>query len=309
MTVFSPDLPDATGPISREVAGAIAAFWTSGAGPSHSSISSALALAGVDEPEASNKEDRVRMALRHAGPDAAVRLTEELVELLRSGGMFDDGGGPRAAKLRSALKRQGAALSGEGYIDWPHDGSDSPAPPAAGPSTRLTPAVASIDEPEDVSAPCIDFMVDMLRRLPHAARSLQLRRHGRDGLSVVDEYDVQDLAESALRLMYADVRPEERGPSSAGSSSQIDLLVKAERCAVEIKVTRAGRAEKHLKPEVLVDIHDYQHHPTVSTLVVLVYDLAGTISNAEGFEQDLSRSEDQLDVRVVVVGWPRPPRR
>lgn len=41
-----------------------------------------------------------------------------------------------------------------------------------------------------------------------------------------DEYDLQDLVESLLRFLYNDVRPEERTPSYAGSSSVMDFLLR-----------------------------------------------------------------------------------
>jgi hypothetical protein len=152
-------------------------------------------------------------------------------------------------------------------------------------------------------------MLATLQRLPSAMRPLLLRRHGRNSLSVGDEYDLQDAVEVALRLMYPDVRPEEHTPSSAGSASRIDFLVKRERVAVEVKVTRPGRSEKQIKPEALVDIHDYQEHPSVDTLVIVVYDLASTFVNGDGFADDLSGTHGKLQVNVLVVGWPVPPSR
>lgn len=53
-----------------------------------------------------------------------------------------------------------------------------------------------------------------------------------------------------------------------------------------MKVTRAGRAERELKPELLADINDYRGHPTVDTLVVAIFDLAGTFEIPAGFEHN-----------------------
>ena len=56
--------------------------------------------------------------------------------------------------------------------------------------------------------------------------SLQQRRESRSTLTVKDEYDVQDLLRSLLFLHFKDVRPEEPGPSFAGSSTRADLFLK-----------------------------------------------------------------------------------
>lgn len=57
-----------------------------------------------------------------------------------------------------------------------------------------------------------------------------------------------------------------------GSWSKMDLLLRADKTAVELKVTAAGRGAKKIKGELLVDINDYKGHPTVETLVTVMYD-------------------------------------
>ncbi len=298
-----------TDPAAREVVGALASFWHGGDGPSHSSISSALALAGVDQPEDSNKEQRVHRAFQGAAPDSARRIVEELVELLRSGGYLSScSHQAQVDRLRMALARVGVELTDDGFINWPAELTRvaTSTPPESRLTTSTTPTTANAAsgnnrEFVDVS---IDLLVSMLRRVPLAARPLILRRRSRRAFPLDDEYDLQDIVEAVLRLTYADVRPEERTPSSAGSSSQLDFLVRGERCAVEVKVTKPGRAEKQIKPEILVDINDYQGHPNVDTLIVAVYDLSSTFSNPSGFESDLSGRHNDLEVTVVVAGGP-----
>jgi hypothetical protein len=310
--VTAPWDPASKNALGMEVAGALASFWADGQGPSGASLASAFALAGVEDV-GGNKQDRVRLALRNAPDAAAMRLVEELLDLLRNDGAFE-AQDPKVARLRSSLERRSATLSAEGYVDWADASSTAspaakavsrahPPQPSAGVSARgAAPPGAVLAE---VPVPNLEMLMGILRRLPAALRPLRVkRRRGRAPLGIADEYDLQDVAETALRLVYRDVRPEERTPSSGGSSSQIDLLVKAERCAVEIKVTRPGRGAREIKPELLVDINDYTGHPTVDTLVVAIYDLADTFDNPTGFEQDFSRRHDDLEVHVIVVGWP-----
>ena len=74
-------------------------------------------------------------------------------------------------------------------------------------------------------------------------------------------------------------------------------------------MTAPGRGERAIKQELLVDANDYREHPTVETLVIVVYDLFGTFENPAGFENDLGGTRDGLVVRVVIVPWvgPRSP--
>jgi hypothetical protein len=86
----------------------------------------------------------------------------------------------------------------------------------------------------------------------------------------------------------------------------MDFLLKDEAVAVEVKVTAPGRLPKHIKNELLVDINDYQQHPSVRTLIAVVYDIASTFDNPTGFENDLSGQHGSIEVIVLVVGWPLP---
>ncbi len=69
--------------------------------------------------------------------------------------------------------------------------------------------------------------------------------------------------------------------------------------SIELKVTREGRGAREIKQEVLTDINDYEGHPGVDTLVVAIYDLADTFTNPAGFEHDLTRRHEDLDVHVL----------
>lgn len=301
--------------VGLPVAGALARFWAGGEGPSHSSISTAFALAGYDEPpddEQGNKQARVISAVRNAQADTAQLLVEELLNLLRTAGYFDRADDdPRIRGLKVAVKRSGHRLTSEGYIDWSESSLPDGARRATGTDTadlragELEAATQEFVEPTVV--PSVSLLVSSLRRLSSALRPVVVkRRQGRRGLDMNDEYDVQDAVEFLLRTLYSDVRSEERGPSSAGASSTMDFLLKEVGVAVEVKVTRQGRGEKNVKKELLVDINDYRQHPSVHTLIAVVYDLADTFDNPAGFEEDLSELREDLEVRVIVVGWSLP---
>ncbi len=264
-----------------------------------------MSLAGYEEPpdaSAGNKEQRVLFSLRRASQDTSRALAEELIGALRAAGYFDQPR-PETEGLRTAFRRRGFNLSPEGFVDWStkdHQGglssnSESPAPAEPLPTE---PTVTEVVEPS------LELLVNIFQRLAFALRPLVDRRRGRPGLTIQDEYDLQDAVEALLRSLFADVRPEERAPSYAGSSSTMDFLLKSERLAIEVKVTRQGRGEKQIKPELLVDVNDYKEHPSVETLVILIYDLASTFRNPAGFENDFNGRHGELELRVLVVGWP-----
>jgi hypothetical protein len=302
--------------IGPEIAGALARFWTAGQGPSHASIASALALAGYEEPLAgtdANKEQRVLMAVREADEadvHQAKLVVEELLTLLRSVGSFDYPDEPKVVSLRTAFKRRDFSLSAEGYVDWwPVDdleNEETISTVERDTSERDTSESLEAPSIQVATIPSVDLLVSSLRRIAYSFRPLVIRRRGRTGMTISDEYDLQDLVESLLKSLYNDVRSEERTPSYAGSSSVMDFLLKDEAVAVEVKVTAVGRLPKQVKTELLVDISDYKQHPSVSTLLAVVYDLAASFNNPIGFERDLSGEHDGLEVRVLVVGWPLP---
>jgi hypothetical protein len=137
-------------------------------------------------------------------------------------------------------------------------------------------------------------------RFHDVARQLRARHDGRPTLEVNDEYDVQDLMHGLLRLHFVDIRAEEYTPSYASKSSRMDFLLKREALVVEIKMTRAGLGPKELSLQLIDDIERYKAHPDCEGLLCFVYDPAGLIPNARGFESDLRRDLPPLPVRVLI---------
>lgn len=133
------------------------------------------------------------------------------------------------------------------------------------------------------------------------AKQLRERHEGRPTLDIADEYDVQDLLHTLLRLHFDDIRPEEWTPSYAGKASRMDFLLKKHDIVIECKKTRVGLGAKALGTELIEDIARYRSHPECKTLVCFVYDPDGRIANPRGIENDLTRKEEAMDVRVFIV--------
>lgn len=159
------------------------------------------------------------------------------------------------------------------------------------------------DEPEshiqELSA--IDKVELLIRRFHKVARQLRSRHASRNTIEIEDEYDVQDLFHSLLRIYFDDVRGEEYTPSYAGAASRVDFLLKEEKIIIEIKKTRPGLSAKEVGEQLIIDSQRYQAHPDCNTLVCFVYDPEGRVANPRGIENDLTKELNGVPVTVFIT--------
>lgn len=132
------------------------------------------------------------------------------------------------------------------------------------------------------------------------ATQLKRRHNRRETLRIDDEYDVQDLLHALFKLHFDDVRPEEWCPSYAGGSKRMDFLLKEEKIAIEVKMTRDKLKDKEIGDQLIIDIANYKKHPDVEKLYCFVYDPEPYISNPHGLENDLSYEADGFLVKVFI---------
>lgn len=142
---------------------------------------------------------------------------------------------------------------------------------------------------------------NMCQKFPLVARQLRQRHGGRQTIEIKDEYDVQDLFHSLLKLHFDDIRAEECTPSYAGSASRVDFLLKKEKLVIEIKKTRNNLGAKEIGNELTIDIARYHAHPDCETLVCFVYDPDGRINNPIGVESDLEAMPSNIKIKVIIV--------
>lgn len=138
-------------------------------------------------------------------------------------------------------------------------------------------------------------------RFHTVARQLHGRYNERSTLIIADEYDVQDLLHSLLRLFFDDIRAEEWTPSYAGGASRVDFLLKQERIVIEVKKTRPNLGAKQVGEQLIIDIARYKAHPDCKTLYCFIYDPEGRIANPQGIENDLSQGDDSFTVKVQIT--------
>lgn len=314
--------------VRPEVVGALAGWVENGDGPSHPKLDRAIQLAGLQVPDAPNKPSKIRFAFDRATTEQARRLIEQLIHTLRDSGFWTrDDFEQQVVMTRSALGLIGGAVSDEGFLTWVYSAGDAitagipaDAPPVPGPVTTLTAppapqlAVASGSVPGFVrpgttrlAPPTHERLLSILRRVPASLKPLVgERRVAQTSLQMKSEYDLQDAVELALRLVYDDVRPEERAPSFAGASSTPDFVLPDVQTAIEVKVTYPGRKNSHVSKEIIHDTETYLKHPDVHRLVFVVYDLANTVTNPPGFERDLGGSINGHPRDTLLVEWPYP---
>lgn len=297
------------------IGAALSGMFKGGEGPDHGVVDNAIDWAGIDRARvrASPKHARVSEALRNAPTEeAGRRLIVELIDALRLNGDLDPRGEEalrRVTKLREAITEAGGTLDAEGNFSW---NTAAPVAHAAAPGglsqpqPPTPPTQAPVPPPPSPAVvPSFELLLDMLRRVPHAARPLVgPRRHGKATVEVRDEYDAQDFVGFTLRLLFEDTRAEEVVPSYAGKSARTDFLIKKDSIVVEVKVTRAGRDHKPIIDEIMIDQRAYEKHPDAGHLVVVVYDLVGNIGNPAAMENDLRITSGPLPSTVLVVRWP-----
>lgn len=157
-------------------------------------------------------------------------------------------------------------------------------------STRF--AAAPID--------AVALVLDIGQRFLLVQRRLGRHPHGRPPLAFKDEWDDQYLFGALLSLFFDDVRDEEPVPSHAGGGSRIDFLLPDTGLAVELKHTRGSMRAGELGEQVMIDRQRYRAHPSVTGLVVLVFDHQGLLHNPRGLEKDLQTRYSDADLTVTV---------
>lgn len=125
------------------------------------------------------------------------------------------------------------------------------------------------------------------------------RRYDHRELLINDEYDFHDLLRALLRLDFDFMADEEPTPSNAGSRARIDILIKDEKIAVELKRVNEGNKSK-IAAQLYEDVRLYREHPSCRYLVCLVYDPEHLLKEPGNLQVDLTRNIDGLPVWVRV---------
>jgi hypothetical protein len=156
------------------------------------------------------------------------------------------------------------------------------------------------DMPKDIQIEALEKIELIANRFHIVARQLRHRYDNRPTLIIENEYDVQDLFHTLLRLYFDDIRNEEWTPSYAGGASRIDFLLKKEQIVIELKMTRSGLGAKEVSNQLIIDTDRYRAHPDCKMLVAFVYDPQEYLNNPRGLEHDLTKTTSDIPVKVII---------
>ncbi len=140
----------------------------------------------------------------------------------------------------------------------------------------------------------------LLSRFHLVAQQMRERHANRPTIVIGDEYDVQDLLHSVLKIEFDDVRAEEWTPSYAGSATRMDFVLKKEEIVVEVKKTSAALRDKQVGEQLILDIAHYKAYTGCKTLVCFIYDPDFLLKNREGLIYDLQKTHDGLNVKLAI---------
>lgn len=198
----------------------------------------------------------------------------------------------------SACKNCGTPLRGR--VVWPngyYEGVRDVPKGCGSCGMRFPWTVTEVQAAAEAAFPVEKTLERIFNRFTQVARPLSRLRKDKHPFLITDEYDVQALLESLLRVFYEDVVREDPTPIHAGQSAHVDFYLPHAKAVTEVKMTRATLKDKEVGNELLVDIAK----KGCERLFCFVYDPGGHIVNAAGLARDLEQSaSDQLDVRVFV---------
>lgn len=163
----------------------------------------------------------------------------------------------------------------------------------------------SLEEPkynDKWDSPNNSVLDQILYRFGNYVRQLNKRHNNRQGISVTDEYDVQDLLHAQLVVFFEDVRAEDPVPISAGGSSRVDFLIEDISTAIEVKMTRKGLGDKSIGDQLLIDIGRYSKRNDIEKIVFFIYDPENRIRNSKELINDIEKhSTPNFSISVVIV--------
>lgn len=146
-----------------------------------------------------------------------------------------------------------------------------------------------------------ELVISALKSIAVSARRLASRSHGRAPLLVENEYDVQDLAETALRSVFVDLVREEWTPKRAGSAKRIDLVIPSIGAVIECKYVRDNSHAREVADELRIDIECYHDYPGCRQLYAFIFDPSKRIQDPEAFTRDLDGLRRKRDHEFTVA--------
>jgi len=144
-------------------------------------------------------------------------------------------------------------------------------------------------------------IIQIMKWFNKFVQELRYRHNNRETIIINDEYDIQDLLRSLLKIFYNDVRHEDFAPSNAWWNSRIDLVLHDEKIIIEIKMASEKLKDKDIWEQILIDIWRYHNHPSYKTLIVFIYDKWDNIRNKQWLIKDLQKQSKNWKEIIVII--------
>jgi REase_DpnII-MboI len=117
----------------------------------------------------------------------------------------------------------------------------------------------------------IDLLLQVCKRIKHAAKILEYRRKDKQPYTITDEYDVQDLLQSALRAYFKYSVQENPLPKLGGISSRADMSIEELNAIIEIKYVHGPTDQERVVKEFAQDQQSYTQWEHLKHFVYVVY--------------------------------------
>ncbi len=151
----------------------------------------------------------------------------------------------------------------------------------------------------------IQVLENILDKFPRVARQLKERRKEKDirrpTLEIKDEYDVQDLLCSLLKINFEIVKKEIGTEYHAGGSARMDLVLDDEEIVIEVKMVRKDHTLKKLADELIIDIERYLEKYHCKFLYFFIYDPTNILPNLQELVNDINRTKNDTIIKVIFV--------
>ncbi|MDZ7688891.1 MAG: hypothetical protein U5J64_09260 [Halobacteriales archaeon] len=157
------------------------------------------------------------------------------------------------------------------------------------------------DNQDDFNKSSIDKIELIFDRFEKVAGQLKERNRDKPTLEIQDEYDVQYLHHSLLRVYFEDIRDETYLKQHAGVNPRIDFLIEEERIGIETKIANHNHGKKRIRNELAEDKEQYKSDEMCDTLLCFIYDPDKVLSNPAEIEKDLSEMHPGLETRVTIT--------
>ena len=146
-----------------------------------------------------------------------------------------------------------------------------------------------------------DSIIYMLQNFSNAIIKITKNRYAdRAGISIEQEYDVQDILFAFFKFYFNDAIRENPLPKRAGSYSIIDICFPERKIYIEIKMLKkSDKNEKEIIEQLKKDMFDYEHKD-VENLIIFVYDPFRRIQDKDNFK-DFEKTRNGANYTCSVI--------